>query len=106
MVEVEINTMNNVVRISDLCAAMARANVETLRVEVEDGRVSLLASRPDRRSGGWHGRAEVSVLGVATDRTDDLADVLLCKLNAERLPPQRSGGRQDALVGQGGTNGN
>jgi hypothetical protein len=74
--------MNAVVRISDLCAAMARANVETLRVEVEDGRVSLFASREDHKRGGWHGRAEVSVSGVAADRTEDLADLLLCETNA------------------------
>ena len=91
--------MNAVVRISDLCAAMARANVETLCVEVEDGRVSLLASRPARRSGGWHGRAEVSVLGIATDRKVDLADLLLCNLNAHALAEERSDDSQQRVVG-------
>jgi hypothetical protein len=76
--------MNVIVRLSDLCAAMARANVETLRVEVEDGRVSLFGTRADRRAGGWHGQAEIHVSGITSNRPDDLADVLLCKTNQNK----------------------
>ena len=58
-------------------------------------------------------KAFARVLKLATDRglatwRGDITDengkerigyIVTCKPNAERLPPQRSGGRQDALVG-------
>jgi hypothetical protein len=47
--------------LTDLIAAMQSAHIEHLVVEIEDDKISIEASREDRKAGGWDGRSKTSV---------------------------------------------